>query len=136
TLFEPDPNVECSVIHTDFSNPYCPDIREALLVSAGELDVPLGAHCTYVCVDGPRFESPAEIRMFASWGGDVVGMTGLPEAVFAREAGICYAGIAIVTNYGTGLAGEPVNHEKVVEKMAESVNAVRSLIFQAMVSIP
>src|SRR5205807_1733104 len=86
-------------LHTDFSQPYCPALRDALMESAAMLDVPLLARGTYVCADGPRFESPAEVRMFAQWGGDVVGMTGLPEAIFAREAGICYAGVSIVTNY-------------------------------------
>ena len=58
--------------------------------------------------------------MFAKSGGDVVGMTGLPEAIFAREAGLCYAGIAIVTNYGAGLTKMPVAHANVLDQMAEN----------------
>ena len=94
------------VLHTDFSEPYCPTLRAALMEAAAELDIPLLPRATYVCTDGPRFESPAEVRMFAQWGGDVIGMTGLPEAVFAREAGLCYAGVGIVTNYAAGLTAE------------------------------
>jgi 5'-methylthioadenosine phosphorylase len=74
--------------------------------------------------------------MFAKWGGDVVGMTGLPEAVFAREAGICYSGIAIVTNYGAGLTDESVDHSKVMERMGARIETVRSLILNAASFIP
>src|SRR5258708_2507532 len=124
------------VTHTDFSEPYCPELRQALISAAGELDVPIVPNCTYLCAEGPRFESPAEIRMFAMLGGDVVGMTGLPEAVFAREAGICYSGLAIVTNYGAGLTNEAVDHGKVVERMGNSIETGRSLIMKAALLIP
>jgi 5'-methylthioadenosine phosphorylase len=69
--------------------------------------------------------------MFAAWGGDVIGMTGLPEAVFAREAGLCYAAVAIVTNPGAGLSAEPVDHEEVLRQMAASVGRVRELLLEA-----
>lgn len=85
------------VVHTDFTMPYCPVVSSELERAAFEAGVPLGRRVTYVCVDGPRYETPAEIRMFAQLGGDVVGMTGVPEVVLAREMGMCYGAMAIVT---------------------------------------
>ena len=119
------------VVHTDFSEPYCPTLRLALREAAVELDVELLPRGTYLCADGPRFESPAEIRMYQKWGADVVGMTGLPEAIFAREAGLCYAAVAIVTNFAAGLTEEPVEHEEVVARMATQVDVVRELLLAA-----
>ncbi len=111
------------VQHTDMGEPYSADLRDALLASAG--DVPLGgavhACGTYVCLSGPRYETRAEVRLLASWGGDVVGMTSAPEAILCRELGLPYAGIAIVTNYGCGLCGDTVlSHADVEAQMAES----------------
>lgn len=123
-------------VHTDFSTPYCPRLRAALMEASVRLDLALLPRATYVCVRGPRFESPAEIRMFAQWGGDVVGMTGLPEATLAREAGLCYASLGIVTNFGAGLTAEPVDHEGVVERMQVHVEEVRTLLLTAAELVP
>ena len=132
TLFD---DLAGGIRHTDFSEPYCPELRSALLMAAADLDLDLLPRATYVCADGPRFESPAEVRMYAQLGGDVVGMTGIPEAVFAREAGICYAAVGIVTNFGAGLTTDPVDHADVVERMAVNVDSVRRLFLQVAVSI-
>lgn len=106
TLFE---GADGPVRHLDMTEPYCSGLRAAMRASAEDAGIPLVDGGVYVCTDGPRYETPAEVRMLALWGGDVVGMTGLPEAVFAREAGLCYAAIALVTNLGTGL-GAPPDH--------------------------
>lgn len=124
------------VVHTDFSKPYCPELRHALLDSSANREPSLVPTGTYVCADGPRFESPAEIRMFAKWGGDVVGMTGLPEAIFAREAGLCYSAIAIVTNFGSGLVEGPVDHEAVLSEMRVNVERVRDLLLASAGRVP
>jgi 5'-methylthioadenosine phosphorylase len=129
-------NPKSKIAHTDFSEPYCPTLRAALLEAAAELDIPLLPRATYVCTNGPRFESPAEIRMFAQWGGDVIGMTGLPEAVFAREAGLCYAAVGIVTNFGAGLTPEKVDHAEVVAQMERQVEIVRELLLAAVGMAP
>ncbi len=113
--------------HTDFSTPYCPALRRFLLESSGKFDVTVRDGGTYVCCEGPRFESPAEVRLFRQWGGDVVGMTGLPEAIFARESGLEYAAIAIVTNLGAGLSSSPVNHSDVVLQMAAALPLLRDI---------
>lgn len=122
--------------HTDFTNPYCPTLRHCLMESAAREDIELLQRGTYVCVDGPRYESPAEVQLFAQWGADVVGMTGLPEAVFAREAGLCYAAVAIVTNCAAGLQEQELKHEDVVEKMRLLMGSVSKLIINAAVTCP
>ena len=119
------------VRHTDFSHPYDPDLRETLLATAPpELTVhPRG---TYLCVSGPRYETPAEVRLFASWGADVVGMTGAPEAILCREAGLRYAGVALATNYGTGLlTGAALSHAEVEEQMALRRSALADWLLRA-----
>lgn len=117
--------------HTDFTEPYSSPLRNLLLQSAAQLSALVQDGGTYVCCDGPRFESPAEVRLFAQWGGDVVGMTGLPEAIFAREAGMTYAAIAIVTNLGAGLTDDPVEHTKVVQTMGEALPLLREICLQS-----
>lgn len=117
-----------SVRHADMTEPYCPELRALLSASAGALGLRLGERATYVCTEGPRFETPAEIRAFSRLGGDLVGMTGVPEVVLAREAGLCYATVAISTNYAAGLAGRPLSHQEVVEAMGSATADVRRLL--------
>jgi len=125
-----------AVVHVDFSTPYCPDISCAIEQAAAELSIRLGPRLTYVCVDGPRYETPAEVRMFAQWGGDVVGMTGVPEVIFAREMGMCYGALAIVTNYAAGIADRPLSHEEVVTCMTEHRQQVCDILERAVALIP
>ncbi|HLI48832.1 MAG TPA: MTAP family purine nucleoside phosphorylase [Chthonomonas sp.] len=117
--------------HTDFSEPYSQLIRNAITRAAEDLDVPVVSRGVYVGVDGPRFETPAEVRMFALVGGDVVGMTGVQEAIFAREAGIEYGTLCFVTNYAAGLSLEPIEHEAVSKMMQDHVPTIREVLFQA-----
>ncbi len=109
------------VMHTDFSEPFSPLLRTALLEAARELGITLQPEGVYVCAPGPRYETPAEIRMFRMLGGDVIGMTVVPEAVLCREAGIHYAAVAVVSNLGTGLSEKPLSHAEVTEVMATAV---------------
>ena len=118
--------------HTPFAEPYSPEIRNAIIETAQENHVPLVPTGCYVCCDGPRFETPAEVRLFGQWGGDVVGMTGLPEAIFAKEVGIAYAGLGIVTNLGTGLDAAGFSHENVVAVMGDWVDLARSLTMESL----
>jgi 5'-methylthioadenosine phosphorylase len=121
--------------HTDFSVPYSPALRAAVVEAAQRLDIPLVERGTYLCCDGPRFETPAEIRLFAQWGADVVGMTGLPEAIFAREAGLEYAALAIVTNYGAGLTSTPVDHLAVTAAMNTYSETARTLLMDSCATL-
>ncbi|MFH1417070.1 MAG: S-methyl-5'-thioadenosine phosphorylase [Planctomycetota bacterium] len=86
-------------VHVEFAEPFCPSLRKVLL-SAGE-SVATTVHDggTYVCMEGPAFSTVAESRMHRLWGGDLIGMTCMPEAKLAREAEICYALIALPTDY-------------------------------------
>lgn len=94
---------EAPVTHVDVSQPYCPEIRETLIECAEKLNLRLWSHAVLVCTEGPRFETPAEIEMFRRLGFDVVGMTGVPEAVLARELEMCYAALCFVSNMAAGM---------------------------------
>lgn len=120
------------VHHADMTEPYCPELRAQLSAAATGLGFGLGLRATYVATEGPRFETPAEIRAYARLGGDLVGMTGVPEVVLAREAGLCYATVAIATNWAAGLAGRPLSHAEVVEAMAKATAQVRSLLLRTI----
>jgi len=105
------------VVHTDVTEPYCPEVRTAILKAGARLPLKLIDGGCYVCCEGPRFETPAEIKMIGQWGGDLVGMTNIPEVVLAREAGLCYATLALVTNYAAGISAIPLTHKEVLEEM-------------------
>jgi len=91
-----------SVVHIDFTHPYCEALRQRLL-QAGELaGEPLLAGGTYAVTQGPRLESAAEIDRLERDGADMVGMTGMPEAALARELALCYAAVAVIVNYAAG----------------------------------
>jgi len=124
------------VRHTDFTQPYDPVLRHALAeTQPSELTVhPRG---TYLCLSGPRYETPAEVKLFATWGADVVGMTGAPEAILCREARLRYAGVALATNYGTGLiTGATLSHAEVEAEMAARRDALAAWLLQAVTSTP
>ncbi len=95
--------------HLDVTEPYCAALRAQLLALAPRYGLNIHPRGTYVCTNGPRFETAAEVRMYARLGGDVVGMTGVPEVVLARELGIHYAAVALSINWAAGLEGGTVD---------------------------
>lgn len=115
---------EKKVVHIDVTEPYCPTLRDVLAESG---DVILGG--TYVCTEGPRFETPAEIQMFKMLGGDLIGMTGLPEVVLAREREICYNSICIVSNFAAGISEHELTIEEVLEIVAQKKSDLLELIY-------
>ena len=115
---------EDKVVHIDVTEPYCPNLRDALAKSG---NVILGG--TYVCTEGPRFETPAEIKMFRILGGDLVGMTGVPEVTLAREREICYNSICIVSNFASGISEDELTIDEVFEMMAEKKDELLELIY-------
>jgi 5'-methylthioadenosine phosphorylase len=123
---------EAPVVHTDFTFPYSPDLREIVLEAATALGIPIHRTGTYLCNDGPRYETPAEVRLFAAWGADVVGMTGVPEATLAREAGLHYAGVSLVTNLAAGLSTGPLTHTEVEAAMAQAGPGVQNLLAETV----
>ncbi len=120
------------VVHTDFSSPYSEVLRETILRVAGDLSIPIRPTGTYLATDGPRYETPAEVRLFARWGADVVGMTGVPETTLAREAGLHYASISLVTNHGAGLSTTPLSHKEVEIAMRDAAPRLRSLLIEVV----
>lgn len=119
------------IVHAEMTYPYCPRLRALLAEAAEATDVEMLPKGTYVCVEGPRFETAAEIAMFGTIGGDVIGMTGVPEVVLARELGICFAGLALATNLGAGLSPTPPSHHEVIELMSSCSEQVWSIFEQA-----
>ena len=111
---------ETQVAHTDMSQPFHPIVREQLLAAAAAAELSLHTTGTYVCVDGPRYETRAEVRLYGQWGGDIVGMTVAGEAILCREAGIPYATLAVITNPGAGLETGELAHDDVVRAMADA----------------
>jgi len=123
------------VVHIDLSEPYCPELREIVKKTAGEEKITLHEG-VYICTEGPRFETPAEINMFRKIGGDVVSMTNVPEVIFAREAEICYCTIAMVTNMAAGITKKKLTHTEVKEIMNGNIEKVRRLILKSIEKIP
>jgi 5'-methylthioadenosine phosphorylase len=94
---------EAPVTHIDVTQPYCPEIRKLLIETAKKLGFHVWDKAVIVCTEGPRYETPAEIKMFRRLGCDVVGMTGIPESVLARELEMCYVSICYVSNMAAGM---------------------------------
>lgn len=130
TFYEGDN--EAGVVHCDMTVPYCPEVRQALVSAGEELGVQVRNGGTYVCTEGPRFETAAEIAMFKQLGGHLVGMTSVPEVCLARELGICYANISIVTNYAAGISTEILTHSEVLEMMASRIQQLREVIMTSI----
>lgn len=123
------------VTHIDLTNPYCPELREILIEASRKVVERVFDKGVYVCTEGPRYETPAEIKAFSRLGFDVVGMTGLPEAILARELEVCYATICIVTNYAAGMQKQLTTNE-VVDVMKLSLPLVKKIFELAVPKIP
>jgi 5'-methylthioadenosine phosphorylase len=119
--------------HVSAADPFCADLGELLATSAEELDIPVVRGGTVVVIQGPRFSTRAESRWFAGSGFDVVNMTQYPECWLARELELCYAGIALVTDYDVGLEGTPpVTTEVALAAFEENLHRLRDLLFRAI----
>ncbi len=101
------------VVHTDMSQPYDTELRGRLLTAAASAGVELIDGGVYVCTDGPRFETRAEIAMMGRLGGDLVGMTGFPEVALANELGVPYASIGVVSNPAAGLGQDTLSMDDI-----------------------
>lgn len=126
---------ERGVVHVDLTNPYCNSLREKVLIAAKRENIKIHQNGTYVCTEGPRFETPAEIKMYGNIGGDLVGMTNVPEVVLAREAEMCYATVSMVTNYAAGISPTTLTHGEVVETMKQNTEKIKRLIMTAIEEI-
>jgi 5'-methylthioadenosine phosphorylase len=122
--------------HVSAADPYCPELRRLLVDAARELEIPVVDGGTVVVIQGPRFSTTAESRWFSAIGASVVNMTQYPEAWLARELELCYATVALVTDYDVGLAGmpdvEPVSAEMAFRVFAENLARLRDRLFRAI----
>ena len=128
------------VHHVSFADPYCSTVRSAAIAAARACGITVHETGTVVVVNGPRFSTRAESRWFRSQGFEVINMTQYPEAYLAREAGICYCGIALVTDYDTGVEDdpgvEPVTQEQVFAFFEANLGRVRDLLAQMIPALP
>ncbi|MEW5693240.1 MAG: S-methyl-5'-thioadenosine phosphorylase [Candidatus Hydrogenedentota bacterium] len=124
------------VVHIGFAQPYCKELREILYKVCKENNITTHYNGTYVCIDGPSFSTKAESRIYRSWGVDVIGMTNLPEAKLAREAEICFATIALATDYDVWKEGEEVSVERVIANLLSNVDNVKKVIKDVVKYIP
>jgi 5'-methylthioadenosine phosphorylase len=131
TFFEGD-----QVAHIAVADPFCEKLRSILIETAADEGIVHHPAGTVVTIEGPRFSTRAESRMFRAWGGDVVNMSTVPEVVLAREAGICYALAAMSTDYDSWHESEePVTWEMIAQTMTKNVDNVKEIFFQALPKI-
>ncbi|WP_333783943.1 S-methyl-5'-thioadenosine phosphorylase [Thermocrinis sp.] len=122
------------VVHVDMSDAYCPQMRRRLMDVLEELKLIYHPSGVYACTEGPRFETPAEIRAIKILGGDVVGMTGYPEVALARELALCYASLCVVANPAAGIAGYRLTSEEVISMMKSKEEEIK-LILELLVEM-
>jgi 5'-methylthioadenosine phosphorylase len=142
TWGRPDTYLDGPVVgHVSFAAPYCPELAEVVL-AAGSRAEPVTMHAggTVVVIQGPRFSTRAESAWYRAAGWQVINMTQYPEAYLARELGLCYSGVALITDYDTGLEGvegiEPVTMEAVLAVLARNIDRTRDLLMAAIPEIP
>lgn len=130
------PNVQ----HLTFADPYCPSMRQVALEQARALGITAHDGGTMVVIQGPRFSTRAESRWFSGNGWHVIGMTQYPEVPLARELGMCYLNIALITDFDAGLEGRPevrpVTHEEVLKVFSSNVDRVKQLLFKIIERLP
>ena len=124
-------------VHVSFADPYCPAGRRIALDATGRSGIAATDGGVMVVIEGPRFSTRAESRWYAAAGGAVVNMTGHPEAVLARELGLCYTAIALVTDLDAGVEGDAgVTHEEVFRVFGENTELLRTVLLDAVVALP
>jgi 5'-methylthioadenosine phosphorylase len=120
-------------VHVEFAEPFCRELRKVLIGAAQGLDARVHERGTYVCMEGPAFSTQAESHMHRAWGGDLIGMTAMPEARLAREAEMAYALVALATDYDCWRPHEPgTTPQKLLEEIighlqAATANAIALL---------
>lgn len=126
---------DAPVTHVDVSQLYCPTIRALLIKAAKEQGVKIIDQAVLACTEGPRYETPAEIEMLRRLGCDIVGMTGAPEAVLARELEMCYATMCFVSNKASGLQQRLTAKE--VSKVAEErFHIIQQILMESIRHLP
>lgn len=116
------------IYHIDFTEPFCPELRNVLMKAAEKGGVDYRKQGVYVCTNGPRLETASEIKMFEKMDADLVGMTLFPECTLAREKEICYANVSVITNYAAGTVNQKLTTEEVVNTMMESQEKIKNIV--------
>lgn len=124
------------VAHIDFTEPFAGPLRTAVLRAAQSAGVPLLGAGVYGCVQGPRLETAAEIQRLRRDGCDLVGMTAMPEAALAREAGLDYACLCISVNWAAGLCDEPITLAAIHSLLAKARGPVQQIISALLAAQP
>jgi len=127
---------EIGLRHVDMTEPFCPALRKHIRKAGESNGISIHMNGTYTCMSGPNFETAAEVKMLQRLGGDLVGMTVVPEAKLARELGICYQTICLPVNYGAGMTREPITHEKTLKMVEQMKSEVLSLFEAVLPTIP
>lgn len=120
------------VQHVDFTSPFSSELRALLLEVAGDAGVELVDGGVYGATQGPRLETAAEITRMKRDGCTLVGMTGMPEAALAREAGLDYVMVSLVVNWAAGIGGKEISHAEITRHLTHGMNAVLRLIGRAL----
>lgn len=118
------------VAHVEFAEPFCPALRAILLEAGGDAETVVHDRGTYVCMEGPQFSTVAESRMHRAWGGDLIGMTAMPEAKLAREAEMCYALLALPTDYDCWRPHDPGKDREAL--LAEIIGHLKAVTAHAI----
>lgn len=126
---------EGKVCHISVAEPMCPELRKIIINIAKDMKLKMHETGTYVCIEGPRFSSKAESKMYRQWCADVVGMTLVPECVLAREAEICYASISTVTDYDVWKE-HAVSVDEILTTMKNNVENVKHIIAETVARTP
>jgi 5'-methylthioadenosine phosphorylase len=128
---------DVGAVHVNYADPYCPVGRSAVLRTARERDQAVVDGGTMIVIEGPRFSSRAESRSYTAAGGSVINMTGEPEATLARELGLCYTSIALVTDLDAGVEGDHgVTQEEVFRVFRENTERLRDLLLATLAQLP
>ena len=123
--------------HVAFAEPFCPILSQALFEAATEAGAKVHQGGIYLAMEGPQFSTRAESQLYRSWGADIIGMTALPEAKLAREAEICYATLAFVTDYDCWHPGyESVTTEMILTNLRKGVDIAQEILKLAIPLIP
>ncbi|MDR3740960.1 MAG: S-methyl-5'-thioadenosine phosphorylase [Terracidiphilus sp.] len=123
--------------HIAFADPVCPEVAKTAAAACAKVGVTGKLGGTYICMEGPQFSTKAESNLYRSWGADVIGMTNLQEAKLAREAELCYATVAMVTDYDCWREGhDAVTIEEVVAVMHQNAENAAKVVKAAVATMP
>ncbi len=121
--------------HISSADPICPKLHDFYVDHAQKLDLKVHPTGTYVCIEGPRFSTRAESKLYRQWDADIIGMTLYPECVLAREVELCYVSVAMVTDYDVG-AEKPVSTQEILETLGKNSVNFKRLVMESIPDIP